>query len=187
MSYKLITPPAAEPLTLDEARLHLRVDGIDENGYITSLIVVARMAAEAATGRALMPQIWEYVDDDFDDEIVLAHPPVVGIVSFSYIDYAGASASLGQADYVLDDYETPPRLKPAYLKCWPIARNEPSSVKVRYTTGYANAAAVPAPIKQWMLLAIGDMYARRERSSDKPAVAQGFVDTLLEPYKVYGV
>lgn len=187
MSYKLITPPSSEPVTLDEARLHLRVDITDDNSYITSLITVARMAAEEKTGRSLMLQTWEYADDDFDEEIILAHPPIASVDTFTYIDYAGNQASVSQADYVLNDYKHPPRLQPAYLKSWPIARDQSNSVKVRYTTGYESAGAVPAPIKQWMLLAIGDMYAQRERSAEKPIIPQGFADGLLEPYKVYGV
>ena len=38
--------PATEPVTLADAKAHLRVDGTDEDAYITGLIGVARVAAE---------------------------------------------------------------------------------------------------------------------------------------------
>jgi len=55
---------------------------------------------------------------------------------------------------------------------------------VVYTAGYGAAVAdVPAPVKQWILLAIADMYGKRERSSERPAVVQGFADSLLDAYR----
>ena len=53
-----LTPPAAEPLTLAEAKLHLRVDAdiTDDDSLITALIVTARQQAEHRTGRSLVSQ-----------------------------------------------------------------------------------------------------------------------------------
>lgn len=45
--------------------------------------------------------------------------------------------------------------------------------------GWATAADVPRPIKQWMLLAVGEMYANRE------ALPDGFADRLLDPYRIW--
>jgi hypothetical protein len=38
-----------------------------------------------------------------------------------------------------------------------------------------------------MLLAIGEMFANREASAERPAVAHGFADRLLDPFRVWGV
>ena len=61
MTLKLITAPAAEPVLLADAKLHLRVDHIADDDLITSLITAAREAAEHLTGRALITQTWERV------------------------------------------------------------------------------------------------------------------------------
>ena len=40
------TAPAVEPITIDEAKLHLRVDHGHENALITEMIATARQLAE---------------------------------------------------------------------------------------------------------------------------------------------
>ena len=65
MPSKLITSPNVEPLSLAEAKLHLRVDTNDEDTLISSLIVSARMAAENICRRALVTQSWRVVIDQF--------------------------------------------------------------------------------------------------------------------------
>jgi len=49
----LLTPPAVEPLTLDEAKAYLRVEHNDEDESIAALIAAARLQVEAQTRRAL--------------------------------------------------------------------------------------------------------------------------------------
>ena len=46
MALKLVTAPAMEPMSLDEAKTYLRVEHNDEDEFIAGLIVAARQAAE---------------------------------------------------------------------------------------------------------------------------------------------
>jgi len=188
MALKLITGPAAEPISLDEAKLHLRAEnGDEEEALISALITAAREAAEHQTGRALLEQTWELALDAFPCEICLPHPPLIEIVSVTYIDQAGEGQTLEPSAYVLDAHSEPARLIPAYGTCWPATRCQPGAVVVQFKAGYPDADAVPAGIKQWMLLQIGAMYENREAEamSSFGAVTLGFADRLLDRYKVY--
>lgn len=63
----LVTAPGSEPITLAEAKLHLRVETAmtDDDTLISALIVSARQAAETITRRALITQTWKLALDQF--------------------------------------------------------------------------------------------------------------------------
>ena len=61
MTPVLITPPAAQPVTLPEAKAHCRVDGSDDDALITGLIAAAVGHLDGwsgVLGRCIMPQTW---------------------------------------------------------------------------------------------------------------------------------
>lgn len=63
MSLVLTSGPALEPVTLAEAKAHLRVDHNHEDSLIQSLIITSRLHIEAALGLALITQSWAYFLD----------------------------------------------------------------------------------------------------------------------------
>lgn len=65
MGIRCIERPVEEPVSLAEAKLHLRVDFTDDDALITSLIAAARMAAENICRRAFVTQKWELTLDGF--------------------------------------------------------------------------------------------------------------------------
>lgn len=184
MSVKVITPPAAEPISLIEAKLHLRVDSSDEDALITSLIASAREGAEHLTGRALMAQTLELALDGFPGAIKLPMPPLVSVTSVTYVDLVGVAQTLPDTDYTVDSYSEPARIVPAYgVCCWPSTRCQANAVLVRYQAGYD---AVPDQIKSWMLLRIGMLYEQRQAVVSGVSVASiPGVDRLLDAYRVY--
>lgn len=170
-----------EPITLAEAKLHLRVEGTAEDTLITGLISAARQRCEGECKRALIPQRRIALLDAFPCEVGLG-PNVTGITSVTYRDAGGAVQTLASTAYRLVDERT---LVP--VSAWPAG----DTVRVTFTCGaYAGTSAdssVPAALKSWMLLQLGAMYAQRE------AVSAGqlyeppgrFVDGLLDPYRSY--
>lgn len=188
MPARRIAQPTVEPVTLEQAKLHLRVDINDEDQLITELIKVARASAEDHLGRTMVSTSWRLTVDKFSPALELPNPPCISVSSVKYIDSTGTEQTLNPVEYLVDAVSEPAHIVPAVGRIWPETQDRINAVTVEYTAGYGStAAAVPTPIKQWMLLAIGDMYANRERSSDKPAVPQGFADGLIDFYKVYGV
>ena len=79
MGLKLVTAPAAEPVTLVEAKTHLRLDTSSDDTYVSALITAARERVELFLRRALITQVFEFAVDDFpayDRAIDLPRPPL---------------------------------------------------------------------------------------------------------------
>jgi uncharacterized phiE125 gp8 family phage protein len=186
MPLKRTTAPATEPVTLARAKLHLREDltDVDNDAYITDLITVARQACEDRLERSLITQGWTLTLDSFPSAIELRMGPALAVTSVKYLNAAGTELTLDPQDYLVDIASNPGYVVPGVGKAWPDTQDRINAVTVVYTAGYGAAVAdVPAPVKQWILLAIADMYGKRERSSERPAVVQGFADSLLDAYR----
>jgi uncharacterized phiE125 gp8 family phage protein len=188
MTTVVYTAPATEPLTLSEAKLHLRVDVTDDDTLITSMIKVARQQAEQELRRALITQTIDVYFDAFGTRLLL--PPVSAVSAITYVDTAGATQTLAADQYLVDVISEPAKVCPAYAVTWPATRDQANAVKVRCTAGYGNAAAVPEAIKQWMLMRISSMYDNRAEYAaagrDVKVASLPFVDSLLDPYRVTG-
>lgn len=189
MGLTLLTAPAEEPVSLAEAKDHLRVIHNDDDDLITGLIATARGAAEARTGLAFVTQQWRQTLDAWplDGVIELDKPRLISVEGVSYLDGAGARQTLDPAAYqaVIDTLVG--TVQPAYGTSWPSCRETPGSIRVDFTSGYGNAAAVPAPIKGWMLLTLATLYAQREAIVTGTIVAElprAVWDGLLDPYLV---
>jgi uncharacterized phiE125 gp8 family phage protein len=172
MILTLVTPPAVEPVTLDEAKLHLRIDGDDEDDLISASLTAAREMCELEARRAFTTQTWELALECWpkDDQIVLPRPPLQSVTSIKYLDWQGVETTINSADYIVDTASKPGRVWLAYGKCWPSATLRPGpAIRVRYVAGYgAVADDVPQRYRQAILLLLGHYYENREG-----VVAQG--------------
>jgi uncharacterized phiE125 gp8 family phage protein len=189
MALVLVTPPAQEPVSLAEAKAHLRVDTADDDALIQALIVAAREHVEHITRRALITQSWDLILDAFPaGEIVMPRPPLQSVTSITYRLQDGTAVTLDPANYVVDAKSEPGRVVLVPGKSWPSEELYPaSSVVIRYTAGYGDPGAVPVAIKQAILLLVGHWYENREAAAVGHTVIQlpMTVDALLWPYRVW--
>lgn len=163
MIAKIVVAPTEEPLTLAEAKLHLRVTSTNEDALITSLIQAARERCEDVTMRSLVTRTVDaYLDAWPESGVVnLPYPPVASIVSVKYTDSTGTQNTMNALDYYLAQGYG--RLALGYGKTWPVAELQPvEAIVVRYTAGYGAASAVPAWVKHAMRLLIAHWYIHRE-------------------------
>ncbi len=170
MALKLITAPAAEPVTLTEAKTHCAVDGNDHDTLLTSLIQAAREYAEGYQNRALVTQTWELVLDDWpaEDYIEIPLPPLQSITSIKYKDTDGTETTLGTDQYIVDTDSFLGRAALAYNCSWPTTTLYPvAGIRIRFVAGYGLAASVPQATKQALLLLIGHWFANRETASER--------------------
>lgn len=192
MNYKLKTGPTLEPVTLAEAKLHLKLDSdTTDDTLITALIQAAREQAEKYTGRAFIEQTWEAVMECFeDDDFYLFPSPLASVTSITYKDVNQVTQTLSSSVYEVNLYEEPGEVHLKYQQSWPQVLAIENSILVTYKVGYgAAASAVPASIKAAILLLIGDLYEFRHNTItgtivseiNRPAMA------LLDPYRVYNL
>jgi uncharacterized phiE125 gp8 family phage protein len=190
---KLVTAPVVEPITILQAKQHLRVTGTDEDALILTLITAARGHAEAYTGRRFVTQTWDYFLDCFPltewytwGAIEIPNAPLQSVTSVKYVDEAGVEQTIGTSDYVVDAKSDPGRIAPAYGKTWPWPRAQLNAVTIRFVCGYGLAPAVPYEISAAILLIIGELFKNREETvagAILQEVPRG-VESLLSPYRV---
>ena len=192
-----VTLPPVEPISLLEARDHLRVDEAEDDGRINRNIRSATERLDGPgglLGRALVTQTWDYSIDAFPYEIELPLPPCQSVGSISYIDDNGDGQTLSTDDYQaygLGD-QIPARIRPAFGKSWPSTRHVPDAVTVRFTAGYGDAPDdVPEPIRQAILVHVAQMFDYRlgfvdeQRSAHMDAPLDYY--DLINPYRLWGL
>lgn len=190
MPWWVKVPPTTEPITLQEAKTHLRVDTTDDDAYITSLITAAREKLEDYMGRAIMQQTLVYVRDKWPqgNEITLPGGRMLSLVSVTYKDATGASYTFGDA--LADTESIPGRIVLAYGKSWPGDVLYPvNPIRIEYVAGYGNTpSAVPQKVRQALLLLIGDLYEHREDSTSEKLEQIPFgVTALVERERVFWI
>lgn len=200
MTLRVVTGPTVEPLTLEEAKLHLRETQTVQDTLISALIVAARQYAENYTGRAFVTQTLELLLPGFpcDSVIELPKPDLQQVTTVKYIDVDGVLQTIAAAQYQVDIYRRPAVLKPAYQCYWPVPRTSDfNAVQVRYVAGYAPTtspqdaaamqAAVPEGIKLWMKIRVAQLFENREAvvvGTIMANIPRDFVDGLLDQYRV---
>lgn len=187
MLVRVVTPPADEPVTLAEAKGHLRLEGSDDDTYVLALIQAARQHIEEVCWRGVVTQTREALLNGFPcvGELALPGGNLASIVSVTYTDADGVVRTLNRETYEADTVSEPGRLLLAYGQSWPGTRCQWDAIRVRYTVGW-EAALVPAPIKHALLLLVAQMYEHRvpEVAGTIVSKVDFAVDALLAPYRL---
>lgn len=193
MTYSLAvaTQPTVEPVTIDEAKAHLRVDHADEDALIHGLIRAAREYVENVTARTLITTTYDLSLPAFPSCGYIEFPrsPVQSVTSVTYRDSAGASTTWGTSNYLVDTAGLVGRLVPAYGVSWPSFTAYPvNPVTVRFVAGYGAAGDVPEQLRQAMLLYLTHLYENRSATGGASNAVREIdlgVRALLAQYRVH--
>jgi len=181
--------PSVEPVAVDEARDHLRIDTTDDDALLQSYIIAARTHAENITNRQLVRATFTLKFDQFPAFIVCPRPPLSSVTSITYTDTAGDTQTFSSDSYSADTNSDPGRIDLAYGESWPSTRGDHNNIVVTFVAGYGTAATdVPEPIRVAMLMMVGHWYENREAVADVRLNEVPFAtESLLWPYRVLEV
>ncbi|MFO1123605.1 MAG: phage head-tail connector protein [Hyphomicrobiales bacterium] len=171
LSARCVAPPAEEPVSLAEARAHLRLFHGDEDDVLARLIVAARRQVETRSGLLLIRQGWTVQLEHWpgDGEIRLPLRPLIAVES--------VSVGGGMIDAAL--YES--GLETGRLRFIAAATPPAGTVTIAVTAGFGMAGDVPADIRQALLIILAQLYEHRG-TGDAPAPPLT-VAALLAPYR----
>ena len=201
---RVITPPASEPVSVDLARQHCRVDTDYDDNLLAMYVTGARIEAEAYLNRALFTQRLQFAvtwappptaTPLVPQSLIvfpLNWPPLVKrpielprapAVSVEQITW-GPLGDMRIADP--DDYQLNLGVEPGYVAVKPqlLPQIPQQSMLIDYTAGYdpADPAAVPMPIRQAIMVGTAHYYENR---GDVPADMPQAFYRLLDPFRLW--
>ena len=191
MSIKVITPPALEPITAIEAKLHTRVDTETEDSLIDIWIKSGRELAEKFQNRAYITQVLEYTLDHWPaSPFNVPRPPLASIVAdgFKYFGTDNTEYTFAADNYFVDTDSEPGRISLAYSRNYPSTILRPiNGIKIRFTAGYGAATAdVPQNVRDAILLYVTYRYEHRAEEMDVESAPTQFYQ-LLWPDRVVAI
>lgn len=178
MRLTLMTPPAEEPISLEEIKEHLRLapDDDEEDELLLGMIKAARQKLDGRDGflgRALVAQTWRLTLDCFPRIVSVPLPPLQSVTSITYLDAAGDEQTLEVAAYHVDGIGDSERatIRPARGRSWPSTWEYPGAVAITFVAGYGEPDDVPDPIRQALRLHVGHLYNNREATAEGKALS----------------
>lgn len=175
----LKTGPVVEPISLYEAKRHLRIDShnTDHDLDIYDAIEDAREQVEAITWRKLITQTWyaylqdwprgNYIELPFGNLQSVTPATIDGVTGIKYIgsDADATEYAFDSDEYIVStDYQRG-RITLVDGYTWPNETLNPSSpIEIEFICGYGLAVSVPGNIKRAMKLYVSEYFENREIS-----------------------
>jgi uncharacterized phiE125 gp8 family phage protein len=151
--------PTAEPISLTEAKLHLRIDTTADDALVTALIMAARQIVEDWTGLALVKQSWAYSFQQwYKWEIELPRAaPLLTVDSIKYYDVNNTLQTVDPTIYQTSKAASVGRVRPYWNQVWPSVWWRMDAITIAHTSGYLLPASVDTTSN--IVTCIGHPYA----------------------------
>ncbi len=148
MGIKQLTAPPVEPVSLEEVKLHCRIDVDDDDTLINMLITTAREYCETVTGRVFVEREMMLNLDRWPRSraIRLPRPPVISVDSVKYINDAKTTVTLVEDVYYhVDTVGEPAAIILPNSVTWPSATLYAlNPIQISYTAGYPKIDGIVA-------------------------------------------
>jgi uncharacterized phiE125 gp8 family phage protein len=177
--------PAAEPVTLAEAKAHLRVSHASEDELISGLIRAARDEVEKACGLALIDQSWRLALDCWPRHgtALLPRHPIKEVLSVTVYGSDGEASLVDPGTYQLDSLSRPARL---HFEATPAPGRVMNGIEIDFTAGFGEAGTdVPDILKRAILVLVAHWYEFRGvyGAGDQPVSYPPGYDRMISGYR----
>lgn len=198
----LVVAPAAEPITLAQARAYLKNEDVTaDDALVNDLISSARELAEKKQDRAWVTQTWDQFLDAFPGAdgtppptrfpgptwfghpIELRRPPLQSVTHLKYTREDGTVVTVDPLTYYVDlsdKVRGGALIWPKQGTYWPQdVLRAANGVEIRFVAGYGLAAAVPKQQQLLLKQIVAYWYYNRDAIGTLPAALE---QQLLEGY-----
>lgn len=168
-----ITAATAQPISLAQAKQHLRIWHDDDDAYLTALVAAAVATIEGPTGigLALMDSTWlQTMDSTVTSTVMIDLTPVKSVEKVETQDSLGAWTVVDPSRYRVNTDQRPALLSP--VTSWPVH----SAMRITFKAGYSD---VPADLIAALLLIAGYLYENRAEDAPTPRA----IDAILARYR----
>lgn len=188
MAIQTLSGAVEQPVSLEEAKTHLRVSHTKDDVKINSIIIGVTSFVENWLNLRLVTQKLKVTFDAFPcgRELCLPIGPVSEILSFEYYDGGGTLQAF--TEYVESFHRAPPALfldPGAFV--WPNTQlNRPDAVQITLMAGYGFAYFVPETLKMGILSLVAHFYENRQDVASTPIKVEEIPKTseyLLLPFR----
>lgn len=178
---KVITAPTELPVTIEEIRAQLNIDGTDQDDFLIQKATVATGMCERYAGLSFITQTRRVTLTNFTcKDVILPYGPVQSIIAFTYVDADDSAATVDSADYTLDLQSAIAKVR--VTDSWPETNLVLNNVVIDYVAGN-EIEDVPAEAKEAVLRLTARLYEKRGDSNDG-GLSEDVTD-LLDLIKVY--
>lgn len=186
MTSILLIAPAIEPLSLEEAKVFLRVEAADDDALIAALIAAARLHIESQTQLGLITQSWRLVLDCWPRQgrIVVRPGPLKAVSAARVFDLDGKARPVDTQAFV-------PELGISTLAFRPWSMPHPArfaaGIEIDFMVGFGDAASdVPESLRHAIRQLVAHWYDNRGliAADAESAVMPASVAALVAPYRV---
>ncbi len=196
---EVITPPVNEPVTLTEFKAHARIDGTNDDVYLTDILKVAREVFERDTGLYIMPQVWGFWFDripvqnstewwdgvregsmtqEISRFLEIQSGPIQSIDQVSYYRTGSSVAQIfSDTLYHSDLFNCDGKVILNEGSSWPGSLRLTNAIKIEATLGYP-AGQVPEDIKH--IIKIGTLGLYENRGDCSCDAGKSTISSMME-------
>jgi uncharacterized phiE125 gp8 family phage protein len=198
MNIKILARGTSEPVTLAEAKLHLRVDLSNDDALITAMISAAREMVERYTSRTLIYTAYRLTMDNWPYDIELPRSPAIEaaanlVTGIAYITprirYYDGDGNQQTMTYAAGDFEVlldnnPPLLVLPPSGIWPVTYPlQRGAIEIDWIAGYGSASTgIPELLRLAIMMLVAHWYEHREAVGSFGSEVPLAVDSVLRLY-----